>query len=84
MKKLLDLGFYIGINGCSLKSEDNLKVATLIPINKLMIETDAPWCEIRKSHAGYKYLTSYPNKFYPQIKDEKKCPWINYQRPRLN
>lgn len=72
LKKLLDLGFYIGINGCSLKSEDNLKVATLIPINKLMIETDAPWCEIRKSHAGYKYLTSYPNKFYPQIKDEKE------------
>ena len=71
LQNLLDLGFYIGINGCSLKTEDNLKVASMIPIDKLMIETDAPWCEIRKSHAGYKYLTSYPNKFYPEIKNPK-------------
>ncbi|EGV62616.1 hypothetical protein CANTEDRAFT_115155 [Yamadazyma tenuis ATCC 10573] len=66
LEKLLQLGFYIGINGCSLKSEENLQVARLIPKHKLMIETDAPWCEIRKSHAGYKYLTPYPNKFFPE------------------
>ncbi|RLV91873.1 Deoxyribonuclease Tat-D [Spathaspora sp. JA1] len=68
LTKLLQLGFYIGINGCSLKTEDNIKVAAKIPINKLLIETDAPWCEIRKSHAAYKYISSYPNKFYPEIK----------------
>lgn len=68
LEKLLELGFYIGINGCSLKTDDNLEVAALIPRSKLMIETDAPWCEIRKSHASYKYITSYPNQFYPEIK----------------
>ncbi|KAG7664901.1 pi038 [[Candida] subhashii] len=68
LAKILDLGFYIGINGCSLKTEENLIVASKIPIDRLLIETDAPWCEIRKSHASYKYITPYPNKFYPEIK----------------
>ncbi|CUM65568.1 uncharacterized protein PRCAT00003214001 [Priceomyces carsonii] len=70
LERLLELGFFIGINGCSLKTDENLKVASLIPKEKLMIETDAAWCEIRKSHAGYKYITSYPNKFYPEIPEE--------------
>lgn len=67
LDKLLELGFYIGVNGCSLKTEENLQVVKKIPLNKLMIETDAPWCEIRRTHAGYKYLTSYPNETYPSI-----------------
>lgn len=67
LDKLFDLGFFIGVNGCSLKTEENLQVVLQIPIDKLMIETDAPWCEIRKSHAGYKFLEPYPNLFYPQL-----------------
>lgn len=67
LQKVLDLGFYIGVNGCSLKSDENLEVARLIPREKLMIETDAPWCEIRKSHASYKYISPYPNKFFPKL-----------------
>ncbi|KAG5421076.1 pi038 [Candida metapsilosis] len=70
LNKLLNLGFYIGVNGCSLKTEENLDVASKIPVQKLMIETDAPWCEIRKSHASYKSISPYPNKFYPEIETE--------------
>jgi len=71
LQKLLDLGFYIGVNGCSLRNEENLPVAAKIPREKLLIETDAPWCEVRKSHASYKYLTPYPNKFYPLVSNEE-------------
>lgn len=67
LDKLLSLGFYIGVNGCSLKTEENLEVVKHIPLDRLLVETDAPWCEIRPTHAGYKYLTPYPNETYPSV-----------------
>lgn len=56
MKSLVDMGFDIGINGCSMKTEENLEVVKEVPLERLQIETDGPWCEIRASHASAKYL----------------------------
>ncbi|XP_053662525.1 deoxyribonuclease TATDN1 [Anopheles marshallii] len=65
---LIAHGFAIGINGCSLKTEENLSVASQIPDEWIMVETDSPWCEIRPSHAGSKHVKSK----YPTVKKKEK------------
>jgi TatD DNase family protein len=68
-QELMDLGLYIGINGCSFKTVENCEVVRAISLDKMMIETDGPWCEVRPSHEGYKYLL------------EKKAPAENGAAP---
>lgn len=60
MKRLVELGFDIGVNGCSMKTEENIAVVKDIPLEHLQIETDGPWCEIRPSHASSRYLKDAP------------------------
>jgi len=56
MHELMDLGLYIGINGCSFKTAENCEVVKEVQLDRLMIETDGPWCEVRPTHEGWKYL----------------------------
>eukprot|EP01012_Entosiphon_sulcatum_P063073 TRINITY_DN9000_c0_g1_i1.p2 TRINITY_DN9000_c0_g1~~TRINITY_DN9000_c0_g1_i1.p2 ORF type:complete len:336 (-),score=60.77 TRINITY_DN9000_c0_g1_i1:1606-2613(-) len=66
---LLELGLFIGINGCSLKTEENLKVMAQVPLDRLLLETDAPWCDIRPTHASSAYTQVVAN----SVKKEK---WV--------
>jgi TatD DNase family protein len=59
MRELMDLGLYIGINGCSFKTAENCEVVKGVELSRLMIETDGPWCEVRPSHEGWKYLVEW-------------------------
>ncbi|KAJ1729513.1 hypothetical protein LPJ61_003484 [Coemansia biformis] len=59
-RELLALGLFIGINGCSLKTEENLAVVRALPVDRLMVETDCPYCEIRRTHASHGLLPAPP------------------------
>ena len=47
---------YIGMNGASLRNDQNILSAEQVPLDRLLLETDAPWCDIRPSHRSYAFL----------------------------
>ena len=46
MQELVELGLHVGINGCSMKTQENVEVVKGIPLERLQIETDGPWVSI--------------------------------------
>lgn len=57
-KELIKKGLFIGVNGCSAKTPEGIDVIRNLPLDSLLIETDSPYCKIRKSYAGFKYATT--------------------------
>lgn len=68
----LDLGLYIGVNGCSLKTKENLEVLKKIPLDRIMLETDSPYCDIKSSHECFSLVETQ----FERIKKEKMKPGL--------
>lgn len=58
-RKLIDLDLYIGLNGCSFKK--GLELAGL-PVERLMVESDAPWCGFKPSSPAAPCIQPLPFK----------------------
>jgi TatD DNase family protein len=65
LRELLALGAHlrVGLNGCSVRSAENLAVSALVPPDRLLLESDAPWCDMRPTHASHVHVrTAWPSK----------------------
>ncbi|KAK0198281.1 hypothetical protein F5146DRAFT_1018935 [Armillaria mellea] len=60
LNELMNMGFHISVNGCSLKTEVNLQAAKTIRPELFMLETDAPWCTLTSTHASKPHLDTLP------------------------
>lgn len=57
------MDLFIGVNGCSMKTAENCEIVKAIPVDRLMVETDCPYCDIRNSHASAQHVkTKFPRK----------------------
>lgn len=73
-QRFLELGFFIGVNGCSLKTDENLEMVKGLPEDRILLETDAPWCGIKASHAGHGFIqTTWDEVKKPEKWEEGKC-----------
>ncbi|KAF8898916.1 hypothetical protein BD779DRAFT_1486210 [Infundibulicybe gibba] len=60
VNELMEMGFYISVNGCSLKTNENLEAIKAIRPDRIMFETDAPWCSMTSTHASKPHLETLP------------------------
>lgn len=83
MRDLVELGFDIGVNGCSLKTEENLEVVKAIPLERMQIETDGPWCEVRSSSAGARYLEGWEEEVKGLVEGVDKGGWKSVKKEKF-
>ncbi|KAM3376268.1 hypothetical protein P3S68_014983 [Capsicum galapagoense] len=63
---------FVGVNGCSLKTVENLEVVKGIPVERMMTEMDSSYCDIKNTHAGIRYVkSSWPSK--KKDKHDQEC-----------
>ncbi|KAK1584833.1 TatD family hydrolase [Colletotrichum navitas] len=71
MKALVEMGFDVSVNGFSFQGRESLEMVREIPLDRLQIETDAPWGEIPAgSELAKRYLANAPA--LPQSKKKDK------------
>ena len=68
LNNFLSLNLFIGLTGTSFKTKENIEIVKKIPLDKIIIETDAPYCEIKKNNEGFKYVETF---FEGKLKKEK-------------
>ncbi|KAI1005711.1 hypothetical protein K3495_g2506 [Podosphaera aphanis] len=80
MDELLAKGWDIGLNGCSFKTDANCDVARAVPLDRLHLETDGPWCEIRPSHASARELARMESDGVRQPEESTATRWVKKEK----
>ncbi|KAH8099368.1 Mg-dependent DNase [Cristinia sonorae] len=77
--ELTEMGFHFSVNGCSMKTADNLAAVKAIRPDRIMFETDAPWCSLTSTHASKTHVQSLPPTlnalYFPQANQPERFVW---------
>lgn len=78
--------FYISFNNCSFRTQEGIENIKHCPLNRLFLETDSPWCGIRKTHPSFPILAkaleenknelTYKQLSYEILKKKKINAWF--------
>ena len=79
MKQLVEMGFFLSINGCGMKTQENLEVVKALPLDRLMLETDCPWCEVRASHASSGVVRKF-QELHPELAPLYSPPAVKHEK----
>ncbi|KAI7369009.1 hypothetical protein KC336_g21055 [Hortaea werneckii] len=61
MRKLLDLGLDISVNAFSFADRESVDMVAAVPLNRLHLETDSPWGEMKStSPLATRYCSNAP------------------------
>ncbi|KAK0610289.1 Deoxyribonuclease Tat-D [Lasiodiplodia hormozganensis] len=72
MEALVGLGFDVSVNGFSFATRESLEMVAAVPLERLQIETDAPWGEIKP---GAEVAKRYCGNAPPLPQNKKKDKW---------
>lgn len=61
MLGLVELGLDISVNGVSFTTAEQIDMVKHIPLDRLQLETDAPWCSIPKKGPVLEFLCDAPS-----------------------
>ena len=53
MKQIVGMDIYIAVNAHSMKTKEGLEMVKQIPMHKLIIQTNSPFCDLRSSHYSF-------------------------------
>ncbi|KZM22827.1 uncharacterized protein EKO05_0001575 [Ascochyta rabiei] len=72
MQTLIHMGLEVSVNGFSFRDHESLEMVCAIPLEKMQIETDAPWGEIQAtSEVSKAYLKNATKLSYVAKKKDK-------------
>lgn len=67
--RVLALGLAVSVNGVSFRTREGIAASTLVPADRLLLETDAPWCDIRPTHPSHALLQAARARLLAQADD---------------
>lgn len=72
LDKILELGLDVSVNGFSLQTSESLEMVRAIPLDRLHLETDAPWGELKNTS---ELVSSHCKDAQPTPPSKKKDKW---------